>query len=212
MIAPLAALAVVAQAAALGTPSTTTLTLTPAESAYGDTVTATAATSTVGGSPQGDIVFSVDGLQIKANLTGGGTATVLLPVAQVGQHDVSASFVPQFPNAQQSSSSPVQPWVVTQAPTNLDVSVVGRGLRIRTSVKVRATGDFGTRPTGRVKVKVLRNGSRQRIRVVERLAGELAVADLGRLAKGRYRAVVTYVGDSQHLRRRQVQRFRVGQR
>lgn len=212
MIIPLAGLAVIAQVAAFGAPSTTTVTLTPAESAYGQTVTATATTTTVLGPPQGDILFSLDGLVIKANLTGGGTATVLLPVALVGPHEVAATFVPQFPNLQQGSSSPTRSWVVTQASTNLDVSVIGRGLRIPTSVRVRATGDFGTRPTGRVKVTVLRNGTRKRIRVAERLSDEYAVADLGRLRKGRYRAVVSYVGDSQHLRRTVVQRFRVGQR
>ena len=202
-----------AQAVALATPSTTALTLSAGQSGYGQTVTATAAVSTVPGPPEGDVVFSVDGLAIKANLGASGTATVVLPAASVGQHAVSATFVPQFPAKQQGSTSPVQTWAVTQARTRLQVRVIGKGARIPTSVKVKASGEFGSRPTGRVKVVVYRTGARDRTRAGQRLDGTgVALAELGRLRKGKYRLVVTYVGDSQHLRERRVERFRVRRR
>ncbi len=213
MLAPLTLLAVTAQAVALATPSSTAVALSAGQSAYGQTVTATAAVSTVPGPPEGDVVFSVDGLAIKANLGASGTATVVLPAASVGQHAVSATFVPQFPANQQSSTSPVQTWAVARARTRLQVRVIGKGARIPTSVKVKASGEFGSRPTGRVKVVVYRTGARDRTRAVQRLdAAAAALAELGRLRKGRYRLVVTYVGDSQHLRERRVERFRVRRR
>ncbi len=213
MIAPLTALAAMAQAVALATPSTTALALSTGQSAYGQSVTATAAVSTVPGPPEGDVVFSVDGLAFKANLGASGTATVVLPAATVGQHAVSATFVPQSPASQQGSTSPAQAWVVAQVRTRLQVRVMGKGARIPTHVQVKAAGDYGTRPAGRVKVVVRRAGSRGKTRDVQRLSNTgVTLSDLGRLRKGRYRAVVTYVGDSQHLRERHVERFRVRRR
>ncbi len=210
MIIPLTALAATV---ALTVPSTTTVALSTGESGYGQTVTATATVTTAPEAPQGDVVFSVDGLAKKANLTAGGTATVLLPPAMVGQHSVTATFVPQSPEDQGASTSPTQTWVVTQVRSRLQVRLIGKGARIPTYVQVKAAGEYGTRPTGRVKVVVRRTGTRGRTRVVERLSSTGGtLSDLGTLRTGRYRAVVTYVGDSQHLRERHVERFRVRRR
>ena len=214
MLAPLTALAAaMVQAIALAAPSTTTLSLSTAQSAYGQSVTATAAVATVPGPAQGDVVFSVDGLAFSANLGATGTATVVLPDALVGQHAVTATFVPQVPASQQGSTSPTQAWVVSQAQTRLQVRVIGKGARIPTSVQVKAAGDYGTGPTGRVKVVVrhIRTGDRTR-RVTRLDATALALAGFGRLRKGDYRLVVTYAGDTQHLRERHVERFHVRRR
>ncbi len=210
MIIPLTALAATV---ALTVPSTTTVALSTGESGYGQTVTATATVTTAPEAPQGDVVVSVDGLAKKANLSAGGTATVLLPPAMVGQHSVTATFVPQSPEDQGASTSPTQTWVVTQVRSRLQVRLIGKGARIPTYVQVKAAGEYGTRPTGRVKVVVRRTGTRGRTRVVERLSSTGGtLSDLGTLRTGRYRAVVTYVGDSQHLRERHVERFRVRRR
>jgi hypothetical protein len=213
MLAPLTALAAMVQAIALAAPSTTTLSLSTAQSAYGQSVTATAAVATVPGPAQGDVVFSVDGLAFSANLGATGTATVVLPDAAAGQHAVSATFVPQLPTSQQASTSPTQAWVVTQVRTRLQVRVIGKGARIPTSVQVKAAGEYGSLPTGRVKVVVNRVGTVGRTRVVRSLGSTaVAVAGLGRLPKGDYRLVVTYAGDTQHLRERHVERFHVHRR
>ena len=213
MLAPLTALAAMVQAIALAAPSTTTLSLSTSQSAYGQSVTATAAVATVPGPAQGDVVFSVDGLAFSANLGATGTATVVLPDAAVGQHAVSATFVPQLPTSQQASTSPTQAWVVTQVRSRLQVRVIGKGARIPTSVQVKAAGDYGSLPTGRVKVVVTRVGTDDRTRVVRSLGSTaVAVAGLGRLRKGDYRLVVTYAGDTQHLPERHVERFHVRRR
>ena len=213
MLAPLTALAAMVQAIALAAPSTTTLSLSTSQSAYGQSVTATAAVATVPGPAQGDVVFSVDGLAFSANLGATGTATVVLPDATVGQHAVSATFVPQLPTSQQASTSPTQAWVVTQVRSRLQVRVIGKGARIPTSVQVKAAGEYGSLPTGRVKVVVTRVGTDDRTRVVRSLGSTaVAVAGLGRLRKGDYRLVVTYAGDTQHLRERHAERFHVRRR
>ena len=200
-------------AAPLAGPSSTSVSLSTAQSAYGQRVTATAVVSTPGEPPQGDVVFTVDGTAIKANLGGGGTATVGLPRLLVGEHPVSATFVPQFPASQQGSTSPVQDWVVVQVRTRLQLRVIGKGVRIPTSVQVKAAGEYGSLPTGRVKLELRRIRSGDTVRAARRLSSTgVALVDLGRLRKGRYRLVVTYAGDSQHLLERQFTRFRVPQR
>ena len=194
-------------------PTSTTVAISVPQSSYGQPVTATATVVADPGPAQGDVVFSVDGLAYKANLGASGTASVVLPAAAVGQHAVSATFVPQLPQSQQGSTSPAQPWVVVPVRTRLQVRVIGRGARIPTSVQVRAAGDYGTRPTGRVTLVVRRLGTRGSTRVAERLDGSaVALAGLGRLAKGRYRMAVTYVGDSQHLREAVAEKFCVRRR
>lgn len=203
----------VAPASAAVPATSTTLVLSATGSAYGQTVTATATVSAKPGPPQGDIVFSVDGGTVKANLGAGGSATVILPDALVGQHAVAATFVPQFPEDQEGSTSPTQTWVVSQARTRLQVRVIGKGARIPTSVQVKAAGDYGTRPTGRVRVVVRHTRTGDRTRRVTRLdAAAVALTGFGRLRKGTYRLVVTYVGDTQHLRERRSGKFYVRRR
>jgi len=205
------ALALVPGAAtASSPPSSTTLTLSATESAYGQSVTASAQVVSAGGQPQGDVVFAVDDLRIKANLGAGGAATVVLPRLLVGTHAVAATYVPQFPGEQSGSSSSTAGWVVAPARSILQVQVAGRRTRVPTSVRLRVDGDYGTRPTGRVRVDLRRSGAGRVARVAVRLdTNGAAVARLGRLRSGGYRVEVTYVGDSQHRRTRVVERFRV---
>ena len=197
-------------AAASAPPSSTTLTLSTTESAYGQSVTASAQVVSAGGQPQGDVVFAVDDLRIKANLGAGGAATVVLPRLLVGTHAVEATYVPQFPGEQSGSSSSPAGWVVAPARSILQVQVAGRRTRVPTTARLRVDGDYGTRPTGRVRVDLRRAGAGRVARVAVRLEpGGAAVARLGRLRAGGYRVEVTYVGDSQHRRTRVVERLRV---
>lgn len=198
--------------AAVAVASSTTLVLSATSSAYGQTVTATAVVATASGLPSGDVVFSVDGLAAKSNLGAGGTATLVLPDAAVGEHVVTATFVPQDAAAQQGSTSPAQPWTVGRVRTRLQPRVVGRGLRIATAVVLTASGEYGSVPVGEVAV-ALRRGQRLRGSARATLTGAAPVRiGLGRLPAGRYRVVVRYAGDVSHLPEKRVVRFRVGQR
>ena len=195
-------------AAASAPPSSTTLTLSTTESAYGQSVTASAQVVSVGGQPDGDVYFAVDGRDIKANLLGNGTASVVLSGLLVGTHAVSATYVPS--GGQSGSASSPAGLVVAPARSYLQVQVVGRRTRVPTTARLRVDGDYGTRPTGRVRVDLRRAGAGRVARVGVRLDSTgAAVARLGRLRAGGYRVEVTYVGDSQHRRTRAVQRFRV---
>ncbi len=202
------ALVPVGPAAASAPPSSPTLTLSTTESAYGQSVTASAQVVIDGGAPDGDVYFTVDGRDIKANLLGNGTASVVLSGLLVGTHAVSATYVPL--REQSGSSSPPAGLVVAPARSYLQVQVAGRRTRVPTTARLRVDGDYGTRPTGRVRVDLRRAGAGRVARVGVRLDSTgAAVARLGRLRAGGYRVEVTYVGDSQHRRTRAVQRFRV---
>jgi Bacterial Ig-like domain (group 3) len=213
-VAVAAALVSVAGAAPPATagapPTTTTVVLSAAESVYGQSVTATATVTTMPGPAEGDVLFSVDDTVISANIGASGSATAVLPRAGVGRHTVTATFVPADPRRQEPSTSPSLGWVVSPVRTRLQVRVIGRGARIPTSVQVKAAGELGSIATGRVRVVVRRAATGGRTREVARLdSAGVALARLGRLAKGRYRLVVTYVGDTEHRREEHVARFRV---
>lgn len=200
--------AVPAQAAA---PSTTTLVLSSPASAYGQPVTASVQVMT-NGPADGDVFLGVDGVETKINLTGGGAGTLVLPRALVGEHRVTARFVPRLPG-QDPSTSPPQSWVVTQVRTRLQVRVTGRGVRIPTSVVVAASGEYGTRPTGQVTVTARHLGTGRTTRREKTLEGAGTVlARLGTLRAGSYRLRVSYAGDAQHLAQRYSERFTVRQR
>ena len=193
--------------------STTTLTLSSPTSSYGQTVTASATVTTPGGPADGDVYFTVDGTSVKANLGASGSASLVLSRdAAVGEHAVSARFVPRLPG-QQPSTSPTVAWVVSQVRTRLQVRVTGRGVRIPTSVVVAAAGEFGTRPTGPVTVTVRHLGTGKTTRRERTLDGAGTVlAGFGKLRAGGYRLRVTYAGDAQHVTERVSTRFAVRQR
>ncbi|GAA5117980.1 hypothetical protein GCM10023339_29790 [Alloalcanivorax gelatiniphagus] len=191
-------------------PTSTTLTLSTNVSAYGQTVRATAAVVSPAGPAEGDVVFSVDGTAVKANLTGGGTASLLLPEVAVGDHTVAATFVPQFPDRQEGSASPSAVWRVAPAAVDLRLRVSGARPRAVARVHTSALGDFGTVPTGTVRLRLFRGGPRARTtRTAVLSAGGGAVTRLGRLAAGRYRVEAAYPGDTQHQPATRVVRFRV---
>ncbi len=193
--------------------STTTLALSSAQSAYGQTVTATAHVETADGPADGDVYFMVDGTSVKANLSGGGNASFVLPRALVGEHAVSASFSPRFRDSQPPSTSPTAAWVVTQVRTRLQVRVTGRGAHVPTAVVVVAAGEYGTRPSGAVTVAVRRLGTAKRTSRERTLdATGAAQSRFGILRTGTYRLRVTYAGDSQHLTERHSEKFTVRQR
>ena len=192
-------------------PSTTTLVLSSPASAYGQPVTASVQVMT-NGPADGDVFLGLDGVETKINLTGGGAGTLVLPRALVGEHRVTARFVPRLPG-QDPSTSPTQSWVVTQVRTRLQVRVTGRGVRIPTSVVVTASGEYGTRPTRQVTVTVRHLGTGRTTRREKTLGGAGTVlAGFGTLRAGSYRLRVSYAGDAQHLAERYSERFTVRQR
>lgn len=200
-------------AALAATPTSTSLVLSHPASALGQAVRASATVVSASGPPQGDVVFTVDGVAVKANLTGGGTASILLPEASVGTHSVGATFVPQLPLQQEGSVAPALAWQVDRASVDLGLRVSGARPRSAARAHLDLRGDFGTRPTGAVRLRLLQAASPTRRMSTTRTATlddtARATARLGRLGPGRYRLVATYPGDAGHEGARRAIRFRV---
>lgn len=199
-------------AAPAGTPTSTTLVLSHPTSAFGQAVRASAAVASASGPAQGDVVFTVDGVAVKANLTGGGTASILLPDAAVGTHSVVATFVPQLPQ-QEGSAAPALTWQVDRTTVDLGLRVSGARPRSAARAHLDLRGDFGTSPAGGVRLRLLRAVSPTRTMSTTRTATlddtGRATARFGRLGPGRYRLVATYPGDAGHEDARRTVRFRV---
>ena len=200
-------------AASAAAPSSTSVGIRPHQSATGRVDPAPAAVTTAAGPADGDVVFSVDGVAFKANLSAGGTASIVLPRATAGAHSVQATFLPQDPLHQDGSTSPAVGWQVAPVRTRLQVRVTGKRLRGQVAVHVRAAGDYGTTPSGRMRIVVRRSG-----RTVRTARGTLEAGAVGGALflhpgpsrRGTYRVEVTYRGDAEHLAARRAERFRIG--
>jgi hypothetical protein len=189
--------------------STTALTLSPATAGYGAPVTATAKVTTPGGTPDGDVTFVVGGVSTKVPVKAG-AASLVIDQTVVGTHAVSATFTPKDATHYEGSSATPVTLKVSKAATSTKVKITGKRARQRTTAAIKVVGINKTVPTGKVKL-VLRKVGNQGFHTAKsgRLAKGARIFNLGRLGKGRYKVVVKYLGDSNHLRSKTVKRFRV---
>lgn len=189
--------------------SSTALTLTPATAGYGAEVTATAKVTTPGGTPDGDVTFVVGGVSTKVPVKDG-AASLVIDQAAVGDNAVSATFTPKDAVHYDASSATPTNLKVSKAATSTKVKIAGKRVRERTSATIKVVGINKTVPTGKVKL-VLRKVGNQGFHKAK--SGSLAKGsrgfNLGRLGKGKYKVVVKYVGDANHVKSKTVKRFRV---
>ena len=197
---------------AVAAATTTTLTLARSVSAYGQDVTATAKVVASSGGPAGEVAFAVDGIVTRAKVDKDGVASLVLPDTAVGAHGVLATFMPRDVAAYVGSSSGLQQWTVDKVGTKVKIPVTGRTTTTVTRVGVKAAGLFGTVPTGKVRIKVKRLGRPGKWVKSRTLDAGAARVGLGVLAKGRYRVVVRYRGDTNHLAVKKTKTFRVKRR
>jgi hypothetical protein len=189
--------------------STTALSLSPATAGYGAPVTATAKVTTAGGTPAGDVTFVVGGVSTKVPVKAG-AASLVIDQTVVGTHAVSATFTPKDATHYEGSSATPVTLKVSKAATSTKVKITGKRARQRTTAAIKVVGINKTVPTGKVKL-VLRKVGNQGFHTAKsgRLAKGARIFNLGRLGKGRYKVIVKYLGDSNHLRSKTVKRFRV---
>jgi hypothetical protein len=189
--------------------STTALTLSPATAGYGAPVTATAKVTTPGGTPTGDVTFVVDGVSTKVPVKDG-AASLVIDQAVVGPHAVSATFTPKDATHYEGSSATPATLTVSKAATSTRVKITGKRVRERTAAAIKVVGINKTVPTGKVKL-VLRKAGNQGFHTAKSgtLAKGARTFNLGRLGKGRYKVVVKYLGDVNHLKSKTIKRFRV---
>lgn len=189
--------------------STTALSLSKATSSYGEEVVATARVATTGGTPSGSVAFSVDGVARKARVDKDGVATIKIDNARTGSHAVTATFTPTDAVHYEPSTTVAQTWTVTRAASRLSITATGKRASRPTRISVRVRGAFGTEATGKVRVRLVKTGTRKKWLKVRTLKAGRATAGFGRLRKGRYKVSVLYRGDADHLRAKRVRTIRV---
>ena len=189
--------------------SSTALTLSPAKAGYGAKVTATAKVTTQGGTPDGDVTFVVGGVSTKVPVKDG-AASLVIDEAVVGTHAVGATFTPKDATHYEGSSATPATLKASKAATSTRVKITGKRVRERTAAAIKVVGINKTVPTGKVKL-VLRKAGNRGFHKAKRgtLAKGVRAFNLGRLGKGRYKVVVKYLGDANHLRSKTIKRFRV---
>lgn len=200
----------VSTAQRVAVPSTTTLVADPRTSEYGEQVEATATVTSPGAAPAGSVTFLLDGSATTVDTDPQGVATLLLDDTRVGDHTISATFVPTDPTQVAGSASGPQDLTVVKAPTRTRISVPRTTPGERTRATVRVRGAHRTVPTGRVKV-VLREVGQPgtvELRYGALLEGRRGFY-LGRLSAGRYRVKAIYRGNVSHRRSADTVRFRV---
>jgi Bacterial Ig-like domain (group 3) len=197
----------------VASPTTTTLTISRSTAAYGQDVSASATVTSPSGVPSGEVAFTVDGTVTRARVGKDGVASLVLPDRAIGTHTVTATFVPADALMYVGGTSVTKLLTVSKAETLLKIPVTGRTTTTVTRLGVKAKGRYDTVPTGKVRIKVKRLGKPgkwARNRTLS--AAGTARIGLGILAAGRYRAVVVYKGDTNHLEARKIKTFRVKKR
>jgi hypothetical protein len=197
----------------VASPTTTTLTLSRSTAAYGQDVPASATVTSPSGVPSGEVAFTVAGTVTRARVDKDGVASLVLPDRPIGTHTVTATFVPTDALMYVGGTSVTKLLTVSKAETLLKAPVTGRTTKTVTRVGVKAKGRYDTVPTGKVRIKVKRLGKPGKWARNRTLgAAGTARIGLGILAAGRYRAVVIYKGDTNHLEARKIKTFRVKKR
>lgn len=175
--------------------------------------------------PSGWVDVTLDGVTRRVTLDAAGQAALLMPGPPVraGHHAVSASYVPADPTFYGGGTTAHPPGgtnypnpaavPVKFATTSPHVRVTGKRADRRTRVHVRVDPQFDSTPTGKVRVNLRRLGTRKHwsktknVRVVD--GRSKVLAGFGTLPRGRYKLVVKYRGDVDHLGSRAFEKFRV---
>jgi hypothetical protein len=201
---------IVVDTVAVVAPSATILTLDKAWSRYGDRVTATAKVTTAAGAPDGEVAFTLNGVATKARVNKDGIATLALPTAPVGSHNLTASFVPKDATAYEGSTSAPVAFKVAKAKTRPKVAVTGKRTNRATKVKVTIKTQHDTTATGKVRIVLRKIGTKKKWVRNRALKDGQRTVGFGKLKKGRYKVIVRYRGDDNHMRGpRAVRKFRV---
>jgi hypothetical protein len=176
-------------------------------------------------SPGGWVDITLDGVTHRAPLGPDGEAALMVPgpLRRAGGHSLSAVFVPADPTFFGGGASVRPPgginytnpvmFPVTKARATAQPRVTGKRVGRTTRVHLWVVPAFDSSPTGKVRVDLRRLGTRQhwsRTRTITVADGRSKVqAGFGRLSRGRYKLVVKYRGDADHLRSRTSETFRV---
>jgi hypothetical protein len=175
--------------------------------------------------PAGWVDVTLDGVTRRVPVGADGEAVLTMPgpSERAGYHALGAAFVPADPRFYGGGAGVHPPGgtnyrnpvsiPVTFARATPQVRVTGRRANRTTRVHVRVVPEFASTPSGTVRVNLRRLGTKKHwsktisVDVVD--GRSKALAGFGKLPRGRYRLIVKYRGDADHLGSRAFETFRV---
>lgn len=183
--------ALAAPIAVIGRAPQVSLSLAPPSTAFGQDVVATIFVASPAGTPQGNVVLSVDGTEYPAQLANG-TASVTLSGLAPGTHAVSAAYQGQAPFLAASSSA--GSITITRADSAIALAATSSALTYGENLALEATlsSSYGT-PTGGVTFTV--DGTDYPAQI----SGGKATASVPGLLPGNHSVSVSYSGSTTHL-------------
>jgi hypothetical protein len=176
--------------------SATMLTVSPATGAYGVARTATATVTKTGGTPTGTVTFKVGSTESTATLTAGKATWALPTTLAVGAQTVTASYQGDATTA--ASTSAAASVTVSKAASKVTAKGKAKGKTKKFAKKVTVTVTVksakGVSPSGKVTV-ALKGKTKKKVTVKVNAQGR-ATATFKKVKHGKYKAAVTYAGNT----------------
>ncbi|WP_449396272.1 putative Ig domain-containing protein [Devosia riboflavina] len=165
--------------------------LAPSSAPFGQDIVATISVSSPAGTPQGNVVLTVDGTEYPAQLANG-TASVTLQGLAPGSHAVSAAYQGQTPFLAASSSA--GSITITRADSAIALAATSTALTYGQSLALEATlsSSYGV-PTGGVTFTV--DGTDYPAQI----SGGKATVSVPGLLPGEHTVSASYAGSTTHL-------------
>lgn len=183
--------ALAAPIAVTGRAPQVSLSLTPSSASFGQDIVANISVSSPAGTPQGNVVLTVDGTEYPTQLANGAASVTLQGLAP-GSHAVSAAYQGQAPFLAASSSA--GSITITRADSAIAIAAGSIALTYGQNLALEATlsSSYGV-PTGGVTFTV--DGTDYPAQI----SGGKATATVPSLLPGNHAVSVNYAGSTTHL-------------
>lgn len=189
---------------------TATAVKVPEQVEFGEDVAVVPSVTPVRGTATGTLSVSTGTATSAVAVAGKTVPVATLSGLTAGSHELRATFVPEDATFYRGSAATVPVVRVAKAAAGVRTRVLSRVAGKRAALRVRVRGVHDTVATGDVRVTlrpVGRAGKKVRTRTLDRSGSN--VVRFATLSRGRYKVVVKYRGDANHLAAQMAKTFRV---
>lgn len=194
-------------------PTATAVDVLTEEVEFGEVVSVSPTVTPVRGTATGTLTVSAGNASTDVSVAGKTVPVATLTGLTAGSHPLRAAFVPKDATFYRGSTATVPVVQVAKAAARVQARVLSREPGKRAVMRVRVRGVHDTVSTGDVRVTlrpVGRAGKKVKSRTLDRTGSD--VVRFAKVSRGRYKVVVKYRGDANHLAAKITKTFRVKQR
>lgn len=181
----------------------------PEQVEFGEDVSVVPSVTPVRGTAAGTLTVSSGAASSAVTVAGKTVPVATLTGLTAGSHALRATFVPQDTTFYRGSTATAPVVQVSKAASRVETRVLSREAGKRAVLRVVVRGVHDTISTGDVRVTlrpVGRAGKRVKVRTLDRSGSD--VVRFAKLDRGRYKVVVKYRGDANHLMSSTTKTFR----